>query len=120
MGEGIWYGIIAALVFWGIVCTAYIIILKIFKTGTRGSTVLVLDGNDDSGEIGSVLYGAYLRMNILGEISNGKIIIADSGLSEEQLALCRKITGECGNIEICKIGDLPDFLQERKNNGFTT
>lgn len=101
MLEGIWYGIIAAFVFIGVLSTAYII-MQILKTDARGRYVVIIPAKVSDEDIGTILYGAHMRMSLLGDCCYGKIVILDMGMSDKQIELCDTIMKECGNMELCK------------------
>lgn len=110
MLECIWYGIAAALVFFGLVSLLYIITVKTFRTDSRGRLVIVLSPENESCDIGALLYAAHLRLALMGDCCNGRILVVDNGLDSGQLDLCRKIMTECGNMELCGASDVADVL----------
>lgn len=115
MLEGIWYGIIAAFVFIGVTASAYIIIIHFFKADNRGRFLVVISSEESDEDIGSLLYGAHLRLCLLGDYCDSTIIILDNGMSEAQLKLCRAIMAECGNMELCSCENLACTVLENNN-----
>ena len=117
MLEGVWYGIAAALVFFGIVCIAYIIAARIFRTDSCGRLVVLLSPEADRCDIGSLLYAAHMKLALWGNCCSGSIILVDNGLNENQLQLCRRIMSECGSMEMCRADALADVLKADCLNG---
>lgn len=113
MLESVWYGIAAALVFFGLVSVIYIIISKIFRTDFDGKIVVILSPDDDRCDIGSILYAAHMRLAIWGIKRNDNIILIDNGLNEKQLDLCRRIMSECGGMKMCKAAELSDVFMRK-------
>ena len=119
MLEGVWYGIAAVLVFFGMVFIVCVISARIFRTDSCGRLVVLLSPEADRCDIGSLLYAAHIRFALWGNCRKGSIILVDNGLDENQLRLCRRIMSECGSMEMCKADALADVLTERKDNGFS-
>lgn len=110
MLESVWYGIAAALVFFGFISVIYIIISKIFRTDFDKNLVILLSPDDDRCDIGSLLYAAHLRLVLWGDCHKSRIILIDNGLDEKQLDLCRRIMSECGSMQMCRADELSDVL----------
>lgn len=110
MLEGVWYGITAVLVFFGIVSVVYIIAVRFFKTDSCGRLVILLSPEKDQCDLGSFLYAAHIRLSLWGDCKKGNIILVDNGLDENQLQLCRRIMDECGSMKMCKAEELADVL----------
>lgn len=106
MLEGIWYGITAAFVFIGVISSAYIIILYVFKTGNNGRFIIAVPAYADDEDIGTLLYSAHMRRALFGDCCRGKIIVLDLGMSEAQKTLCLDIMNKCGNMELLSPDEL--------------
>lgn len=106
MLEGIWYGITAAFVFIGVISSAYIIILHVFKTGNNGRFIVAVPSDSEDDYIGTLLYSAHIRRALWGDCCRGKIIVLDLGMTEEQRTLCLDIMNKCGNMELLSSDEL--------------
>lgn len=111
MLESIWNGIMAALVFIGIVSLVYILLIHIFKPKKRGKFVVVIPSDADSEDIGSLLYGARMRTALFGDCCCGYTVAVDMGMSQKQRSLCDDICNECGNIIVCNRENLFETLE---------
>ncbi len=106
MLEGLWYGIAAAFIFIGVVATAYFIILQVFKTGNESKSVIVIPPGLSDDDVGSMLYSIHMKMSLMGDSKNNRIIVIDNGMTEKQKILCHNIMSDFENMELCAPQDL--------------
>lgn len=88
------YGIAAAFGFIGFVCVTYYILLSFYKTGGNASCIIKIPKNSDVGFIEKMVYGAYLKKNLFGNLIFDDIEIDDSELDEDEKTLVDNIKNE--------------------------
>lgn len=80
-------GIVAALSFIGFVCIIYFIMLCFYRPKGNSSYIIKIPSKIDRGEAESLIYGAYLKKMIFGDLIFDDIIIDRSELSDEEKEL---------------------------------
>ena len=80
-------GIVAALSFIGFVCIIYFIMLCLYRPKGNSSYIIKIPSKIDRGEAESLIYGAYLKKMIFGDLIFDDIIIDRSELSDEEKEL---------------------------------
>lgn len=88
------YGIAAALGFIGFVCVTYYIVLCFCKSGGNASCVVKIPKNSDVGAIEKLIYSAYLKKNLFGDLIFDNVVIDDSELDESGKLIVEKIQNE--------------------------
>lgn len=87
-------GIIAALSFIGFVCILYFLMLYFYRSKGTGTYVIKIPPNCERGEIESLLYGAYFKKMIFGDLIFDNIEIDKSDLSDSENKLVETLIGE--------------------------
>lgn len=106
MLDGLWYGIAAAFIFIGVVATSYFIILQVFKIGSETQSVIVIPSGVSDDDVGSLLYGVHMKLSLMGDSKNNRIIVVDNGMTQSQINLCHEIMSNFNNMEFCTPQDL--------------
>lgn len=90
------YGIIAALSFIGFVCIAYFIMLMIYRPKGGCRYTVVMPHNSETGTFERLLYGAYFRKMIFGDLIFDEIEIDFSELNDAEKEYAMQISDEIG------------------------
>ncbi len=114
MLDGLWYGIAAAFIFIGVVATSYFIILQVFKIGNDAKCVMVIPSGLSDDDVGSMLYGVYFRLGMVGERGFNRIVVVDNGMTQNQRRLCLEIMSGFNNMELCTPGELWDAVSGKE------
>ena len=86
-------GIVAALSFIGFVCIIYFIMLWFYRPKGNSSYIIKIPSKIDRGEAESLIYGAYLKKMIFGDLIFDDIFIDSEIMSLEPYALLQSWYG---------------------------
>lgn len=90
------YGIIAALSLIGFVCISYFIMLMIYRPRGGCRYTVVMPHNAEAGTFERLLYGAYFRKMIFGDLIFDEIEIDFSELNDAEKEYAMQISDEIG------------------------
>ena len=113
MLDSIIWAVFVALILMGTVAFCYVIMIKLLLPKTDNEYYVVLPCDESSKDIRKKAYGMRIKMNVINEDYNSKIIVLDYGMSccekEDLLNICK----ECNGIYYVKNEYLRDFLDGR-------
>lgn len=117
MIEALWYGAVAALSFIGFVALIYYIVLSVYKTKKHGEYILTIPSDCTRNELRNLIYGAHIRNMIYTDSAAQKIVVLDTGISDElfkEIALCEN---DCGKVLILDEKELIKYLRKKADDG---
>ena len=107
------YGLVAALSFIGFVSLIYTALMFIYRPKGRSRYIIKIPHGFEPGDIETLIYGAYFKKMVFGDLLFDKIEIDKSALSEEEKMLVDCITEEIGWFTRIKKEDL--FIGEEND-----
>ncbi len=87
-------GIVAALSFIGFISVIYFLLLCLYRPKGNSRYVLKIPPNCKRGELESLIYGAYLKKMIFGDLIFDEIAVDKSLLSDEEKQLVDQLISE--------------------------
>ncbi len=117
MMEALCYGTVAALTFIGFVFLVYFALLRVYRPKGNGSYVLFVSADLSHDEIISLVYGAYLRNIIYGDLLSNDVFIIDDNLSEEKKVMIKSLSADYGCISFIGSNDIVSFFKRKEKNG---
>lgn len=87
-------GVVAALSFIGFITVIYFLLLCLYRPKGNSRYVLKIPPNFKRGEAEALIYGAYFKKLIFGDLIFDEIIIDKSLLSDEEKQLVDKLISE--------------------------
>ena len=107
------YGLVAALSFIGFVSLIYAALLFVYRPKGRSRYIIKIPHGFEQGDIETLIYGAYFKKMVFGDLLFDKIEIDKSALSEEEKMLVDCICEEIGCFTRIKKEDL--FIGEEND-----
>ena len=107
------YGLVAALSFIGFVSLIYTALLFVYRPKGRSRYIIKIPHGFEQGDIETLIYGAYFKKMVFGDLLFDKIQIDKSALSEEEKMLVDCICEEIGCFTRIKKEDL--FIGEEND-----
>ncbi len=117
MIEALCYGIVAALTFIGFISLVYFAVLHIYKPKENGNYVIFVPEDASYDDIVSLIYGAYLRNIIYGDLLGKDIIIIDDGISDSKKTMIKKLASDYNSVSFINSDNIMSFLKGKENNG---
>ena len=111
--EAVWYGIVAALAFLGLVSIIYYVILLFYKPKCSCKYVIAVSDVSDKNEIGKLIYGSHIRSLIFGDLIGDGVVIINCGLDEESSKMLSELADEYGGAIICRADELNDCFKHK-------
>lgn len=100
------------LVFLSLVALAYYIILKILRPKKSGKYIVVISADDSSDDAADRLCSEYMRLEMLGEISFGNVVLLDLGMSYDERRRCEELCRETKNVYVCELRELEALTEK--------
>lgn len=116
MIEAVWYGLIAALTFVGIVASVCLAVLTVFKPKGFGRYIIFISDDMDSEEIRRQIYGGYLKNLIFGDLIFDGINIVCGLMNEEKMLYVHDTALEYG-ITVQYSNEISDTGSGEEKNG---
>ena len=113
MQHALIYGLVAALSFIGFVSLIYTALLFVYRPKGRSRYIIKIPHGFEQGDIETLIYGAYFKKMVFGDLLFDKIEIDKSALSEEEKMLVDSISEEIGCFIKIKKEDL--FIGEEND-----
>ncbi len=101
------------LVLVGTVAICYFVMLKLLIPKNNDLYYIVLPCNKNTKNVRKKAYGARIKLNLLGEASCSKIVVLDSGISENERANLLEICKESNGIYLVPKEYLKDYFDGR-------
>ncbi len=95
------------LVFFGLIALAYYIILRILRPKKGGKYAVLIAADEGSADVADRLCSEFMRLELLGELSNGCVVAIDCGMTNEERRRCEEFCRETKNVFVC----CPDELE---------
>lgn len=83
MIEAVWYGIIAAFSFLGLLSVLLYILLHIYNTNGIGKVVFYVDKNVPEHRFVDLIFSSYLRNFLFGKMISDEIIVISDSLGDD-------------------------------------
>ena len=116
MIEAVWYGIIAALTFIGIVALICFTVLTVFKPKGYGRYIIFISEDMESHEIRRQIYGGYLKSLIFGDMIFDSINVICGMMNEEKMIFVHDTALEYG-ITVQYAHEISDTGSGEEKNG---
>ena len=97
----------------GTVAICYLVMLKLLIPEMSGTYYIILPCNHSTKNVRKKAYGTRLKLNLLGDDCNGKVVVLDSGINEKEKADLLEICKECNGIYLVKKDYLKDYFDGR-------
>ena len=113
MLDSIIWSIFVFLILIGTVAICYLIMLKLLLPKKESSFYVVIPCDDSTDDVRKKAYGMRIKLNIINEDINGKIVVVDYGMNEKEKLDLLQICKECNGIYYVEKECLKDFLDGR-------
>lgn len=115
MVHDVWFALLLALQYIGVVALAYALTLRLLRTekGTLTFFVLPVLPSDDAQER---LYARHLRRELLGERERSVIIALDMGLPPRQKRELLRFCNSVPRMFCCTAQELPGLIEQVQND----
>ncbi len=97
----------------GTVAICYVVMLKLLIPKTDGVYYIVLPCNENTVNVRKKAYGTRIKLNLLGEDCCSKVIVLDSGITEEERKDLLEICKESNGIYLVEKEYLKDYFDGR-------
>lgn len=97
----------------GTVAICYIIMLKLLIPKSDGIYYIVLPCNKNTKNIRKKAYGTRIKLNLLGEDCYSKVVVLDSGITENEKAELLPICKESNGIYLVQKEYMKDYFDGR-------
>ncbi len=105
--------VLLSLTLLGTVAICYIIMLKLLIPKSDGIYYIVLPCNQNTKNVRKKAYGTRIKLNLLGEDYCSKVVVLDSGITEEEKTDLLPICKESNGIYIVPKECLKDYFDGR-------
>ncbi len=89
--------VFVTLILIGTVAICYLIMLKLLLPKNKTEYYIFLPQNKNSADVRRLAYGTRIKLNLIGDDRNAKIVVLDCGISEEEkenlLPICKDNNG---------------------------
>ena len=99
------------LVFLGLVALAYYIILRILRPKKSGKNVVLISAGGGSSDVADRLCSEFMRLELLGELSVGSVVVLDCGMAYEERRRCEEFCRETKNVFVCDPHELEPLAE---------
>lgn len=100
----------------GVAAAVYYISVRLLSPGNSGSYAVLLIADKDSENLAQLIYGAYLRLDLLGDAACARVIAVDMGMSDAERESCENLCRECGGVYLCKPDQIAGLLADGYRN----
>ncbi len=97
----------------GTVAICYIIMLKLLIPKSDGIYYIILPCDKNTVNVRKKAYGTRIKLNLLGEDCCSKVVVLDSGITEEEKADLLQICKESNGIYLVEKEYLKDYFDGR-------
>ncbi len=91
-------GVVAALCFIGFVSLIYYILLFVYRPKGQSRYVIRLNGDYEKGEAERLIYGAYIKKLVFGDLIFDEAEIQTDGLSDKDIEPIKHLSEELGGF----------------------
>jgi hypothetical protein len=113
MLDSVIWSVFVVLILLGTVAICYTIMLKLLLPKTENEYYVIIPCDETSKDIRKKAYGMRIKLNIINEDVNSKIVVLDYGMSNQEKENLLNICKECNGIYYVKNEYLKDFLDGR-------
>ncbi len=111
MVEGIVFGVATGFMLIGIAAAVYYISIRLLFPRSSAKYTVVLAADSKSENMAQLIYGAYLRLDLLGDSACARVIAVDMGMNEVERVSCENLCKECVGVYVCKPDELADLIK---------
>lgn len=111
MIEGIIFGIATGFMLIGIAAAVYYISIRLLFPRASARYTMVIAADSESKNTAQLIYGAYLRLDLLGDSACARVIAVDMGMSESERISCENLCKECIGIYVCEPDELAQLIK---------
>lgn len=111
MVEGIIFGVATGFMLIGIAAAVYYISIRLLFPRASAYYTVVITADSKSENVAQLIYGAYLRLDLLGDSACARVIAVDMGMSENERISCENFCKECIGVYLCKPEELAGLLK---------
>lgn len=105
--------VFVCLILLGTVAFCYIIMLKLLIPKTDGDYYILIPCDKNTKDVRKKAYGMRLKLNLFSDGIYGKIVVLDSGITEEERESLLEICKESNGIYLVPGEKIKDFLNGR-------
>ena len=113
MLDSIIWSIFVFLILIGTVAICYLIMLKLLLPKKKSLFYVVIPCDESTDDVRKKAYGMRIKLNIINEDINGKIVVVDYGINEKEKFDLLQICKECNGIYYVENECLKEFLDGR-------
>ena len=113
MLDSVIWSVFVVLILFGTVAICYTIMLKLLLPKTDNEYYVIIPCDKTSKDIRNKAYGMRIKLNIINEDVNSKIVVLDYGMSNQEKEDLLNICKECNGIYYVKNEYLKDYLDGR-------
>lgn len=113
MLDSIIWSVFVFLILLGTVAICYLIMLKLLLPKTDSTYYVILPCDKNTKNVRKKAYGMRIKLNIINEDINSKIVVLDYGMSNHEKEDLLNICKECNGIYYVKNEFLKDYLDGR-------
>ena len=107
------WSIFLALILLGTVAICYIVMLKLLLPDCNEKYYVILPCNSQTTDIRKKAYGLRIKLNLLGEESNSKIVVVDKGLCDSEKENLMEICTDYNEIYYVEKDKMKGFFDGR-------
>lgn len=101
------------LILIGTVAICYCFMLKLLLPKQKRDYYIILPCDKDTKKVREKAYGMRLKLNLLGDDLQSKVVVLDGGIDDGEKEHFMKICKDCNGIYIIEKDKLKDFFDDR-------
>lgn len=113
MLDALVWSVFVALILIGTVAICYLIMLKLLLPKTKTDYYIFLPQDKNAVGVRQLAYGTRIKLNLLGDDRNAKIIVLDCGITETEKENLLPICKESNGIYLVKKDFIKDYFDGR-------
>ncbi len=113
MHDAIIWSVFMFLILVGTVAICYVIMLKLLLPKCDGNYYVIMPCNKDTLDVRKKAYGMRIKLNLLGDDINSKVVVLDDGIKDFEKEQLLEICKECNGIYYVKKGYIKDYFDGR-------
>ncbi len=113
MTNAIIMSVFMCLILFGTVAFCYVLMLKLLLPKNRDAYYVFIHCDKNSSDVRKRVYGTRLKFNLIGDEKCCKIVVLDSGISQEERENLLEICSDCNGIYLIDEESIKDFIDGR-------
>ncbi len=113
MHNALIWSVFMFLILVGTVAICYVIMLKLLIPKCNENCYIIIPCNKNTINIRKKAYSMRIKLNLLGEDLNSKIVVLDYGIQDTEKEDLLQICKECNGIYYVKDGYIKDYFDGR-------